>query len=181
MRKLLLLVMGLGVVSSACQADVLVYKIKNTSTITGNGITRKDSIGGWIVWDPQNALLTLLNVTTNLRQFQVQNKSDSTIATLNGGTKQYTVIVLPGDGIGSVLAKGVNRSLNAGTITTWSAPKTMTLDGSDFISPQVEEDKGTLTFDQKTTMTQNGIDANFTNSVSRLRQILLDQGLTEVN
>lgn len=180
MKKILTVLLGLVAVTSACQADVLVYKIKDTATLTGIGAVTKDSVTGWVVLDPQNILVTVLNVVKARGGFQVRSFTNGFVEVLNGGAKTYTDISLPGAGFGAEAIIGVNTTLITSTATTYSAPKVMTISGNDLVnSDQLEIDNGTLSYDQTTTTTQNMLGGDFGTTVTNLTQILLNEGLTE--
>lgn len=180
MKVISILLLGLLCAANVATADVLVYKVKITATVTGNGSTSTTPLSGAVVLDANTSAFAEIFANAKSKEFFVRVPTNITVATINGGLKSYTVIEQSANGNGGFEAKGQNATLNAGT-ANYSAPKTFQETGFDLNGSQLEEEKGTLTFDTKTTATQNGIDGNFSAVLSRLTQALIDAGYTQVS
>jgi hypothetical protein len=179
MKKLLITLLGLGVLGT-CQADLLIYKTKVSATITGNAQTKKDSITGFVVIDlGTHQLANIPIVSTSFKIFTFTNAAYAQIDAGKG--KRETAVSFSGNGIGAVLATGLNSPLVTGTITMYTAPKTMKVTGTEISNSlsTTEIDTGTLTFDQVDTVTENGLGKDFSSAVSDIEQTLLGRGLIE--
>jgi len=179
MKKLSILLL-LAAFALTSRADVLIYKIKVTETITGHGQTVKKTVTGFLVSDPINlsvAVIPIQSATFTIFEY------NGTFAQVDAGKgKLYTALSIPGDGTGAVLATGLNSSLITGTVTQWSAPKTAKVTGVEILDDlaSTEVDSGTLMYDQIDTITQNGLGGDFDNTVSNIEQALLNAGLIEM-
>jgi len=184
MKKILTTILGLGALTLACQADVIVYKIKATATVTGNGVIQKESVLGWFVINPTNSYVAEVGLFPQLNEFQVFTFSDATTTVVSAKGKNYSVVSWPGNSIGRVLANGVNSptALITGTATPWLLPKSMVITGNEVYPSltQFEVDTGVFMYDQATTVSQNGLDGDFNNTVSRLAQILRNEGIAQL-
>lgn len=179
MKKLSLTLLGLCVLAT-CQADVLIYKTKVTATITGNAQIKKDSVTGFIVIDLSTH--ELANIAINSATFKIFEFTNAAYTQIDAGKgKRETALSFPGNGIGAVLATGLNSSLITGTITAYTAPKTMKVMGNEISNSlsTTEVDTGTLTYDQVDTVTENGQSKDFNAVVSDIEQTLLGRGLIE--
>lgn len=178
--KVISILLGLLFAANIATADVLIYKVKISATVTGSGSTSVTPLTGSVVLDPNTSDFAEIFISAKSKTFFVRIPTNAALSQVNGGVKNYTVIVQPAKGMGGFEAKGANAVVNAGT-ANYSAPKTFQESGFDLNGSQLEEEKGTLTFDTKTTATQNGIDGNFSSTVERLRQALISSGNTEVS
>lgn len=187
MKKILATLAGLGVLTLACQADLLIYNIKSTGTTIGSGAAQKNSTGGAFVIDPNNILLAEIGVQTSAKEFRIFQYDTGTIVSATANGKTYTALTYspgsPGVAIGSTFATGLNASLITGTITNYSYPKVFTATTSVILlgTPNsFQQDKGTLTFNVALTTQQNGLDGNFNNALNRIAQDLINSGYTQL-
>lgn len=179
MKKLSILLL-LAAIALTSRADVLIYKIKVTETITGHGQTLKVKTTGFLVTDPVNltvAVIPIQSATFTIFEY------NGTFAVVDAGRGRIsTALSIPGDGTGAVMAVGLNSSLVTGTVTSYLAPKTAKVTGIEVLSDLVstEVDSGTLIYDQVDTVTQNGLGGDFDTTVSDIEQTLLNEGLIEM-
>jgi len=142
---------------------------------------------GWIVLDTQTAQSTEFALYKSHKIFQVMTNTISIHYVNTPGNRQIMVIYdYPGSGASGLgTGTGVATSLiiDSSPISTYNAARTLTVSSSYIFTVNattyMQTVKGSLTFDSKTTLTQNQIDEDYNSTVGRLTQLLLTEGYTQ--
>jgi hypothetical protein len=109
--------------AATLNADVLIYKIKSSSSEIGAGRTAQTSEAGFLVMDPQEGQMAIIGTVPSQHRFSVTWPSNSILSQISAaGGKNYTVFSIPGRG-GTLSAEGLNSALDAGTARVWNRPK----------------------------------------------------------
>jgi hypothetical protein len=184
MKKLLSTLMGL--VAFNVLADVIIYDNHLTYTWTGNGIASRMSDSGFSVLDVPTGNFTQLILFISKKDFHVLSlATDIHYVTGDSGKDIMVVYIQPSSGAsGMGTATGIATSLNTGT-QSYTAARMLTVDSSyinqmlEYTNTYWQSVKGSVTFDSTRTVTQNQIDGNYTNTVQRLKQLLISEGYFE--
>jgi len=180
MKRLSILLLSLLALTS--RAEYLIYKVHATATITDQEGVKKSRITGF--WIIEANTYKVANIAIQSETFRVSvftNNSSFTLINAGNG-KYYTALSVPGNGIGSLMALGLNTPLViTGKNASFDAPKTFKLVGNQisFDSGGAEVETGILVYDKAETVVHNDRGDDFDTAVSNLRQTLLDRGLTE--
>jgi hypothetical protein len=166
------------------RAESLIYKVHATATVTGHeGVKRSRVTGFWVV---EANTYKVADISIRSETFRVSVFTNTTGFALINASKGrfYTALSVPGNGIGSLMASGLNEPLIiTGKTASFDAPKIFKLTGNqisfDSGTAEPEVESGTLVYDKAETVLRNDRGDNFDTIVSNLRQALLDRGLTE--
>lgn len=162
-----------------CHADLIVYTLKISDTVTGNGSVQKIAGGGYVILDTDDGSISEVVSIPKLHRFSTEFP-ENTFNYVDGGSKNYTVfLVTPSTGTGFTTAKGITSSIFSG-IDTWSLPKTLTLSGSAFLSGVFSQGTGTLVFDSKNTQIVNLDGDNSAAAVTYFSNLLIAKGYTSL-
>jgi hypothetical protein len=184
MVKLFTLVsLGLLALVLNCPADVLVYKIKFAATDTGGGEIVKTSYTGSLVMQADTGNYTYIYVNAKGKTFYTLPVTNAAIDHVNAGLGKTNMVISELTATGTYMFKGLESNLPSGTATLWAAGKTLQHTGFEMSYTDTDsylyEENGTASFDMKTSQTQNSIDGDMDNTVSRLVNQLLLAGYTE--
>jgi hypothetical protein len=189
-RLILFLGIVIGTVTTT-NADVFIYKNKISYTLTGEGNTVKNAIGGWTIIDDSGNVSQVLAYTAQKR-FAVAPMKSITFTSGDGGRgKEYTFFAQQdqwtedaGLHIDTGGAKGLNSNLTVNG-TTRSIPKTYNWSGRSLFKPNADvsgsfgETSGVLTFDAKETDTSNSQAEDINTAAQRLATSLTEKGYQE--
>jgi len=195
----ILLATLLAALCLSSSADVLIYKQKVSYTITGAGSSSKASLAGYVILDPGQAdAITLVNMDAKTKSFWVEYYYEDTDLNIVEGSlgKRFTVWTrtdwwfdtADNSHTTMVTLKGQNSPVlgpKIGTVTTWNVPIKATAVGtfiypSDSGKPIMEESKGSMALDLKTTKAANFAGDDAGGAEDRVIQMLRAQGYTEI-
>jgi hypothetical protein len=183
MKQLSILLLGLLALTS--RAEYMIYKVHATVTVTGQeGVKRSRVTGFWVV---EANTYKVADISIRSETFRVSVfTNNSSFTLINAGKGRfYTTLSVPGNGIGSLMATGLNEPLILTDKTaSFDAPRTLKLTGNQISfesgPAQAEIESGTLVYDKAETVLHNDRGDGFDTAVSSIRQALLDRGLTEL-
>lgn len=197
LKFLLLAITGAICSVQIAAADILVYKIKLTSSQTGAGKVTKTALSGYIVINPEIDTIAELVAIPVDRQFDVTWPDNLVATQLSAGPrKQDTVIsvstahfgTLSARGatasldIANLTAQGVNSLLKAGTTNEWIWPKSFRVTGTNVNTSAntTNQYKGVYSYDQADTIRANTVlVGDITQTVQSLRQALTKLGYAQ--
>jgi len=153
--------------------------------VTGQeGVKRSRVTGFWVV---EANTYKVADISIRSETFRVSVfTNNSSFTLINAGKGRfYTTLSVPGNGIGSLMATGLNEPLILTDKTaSFDAPRTLKLTGNQISfesgPAQAEVESGTLVYDKAETVLHNDRGDGFDTAVSSIRQALLDRGLTEL-
>jgi hypothetical protein len=189
-KTLVTLGIALALALSA-RADVLVYKLKQTYTLTGYGGQLKDKHGGFDVLDPDTGeLYEILTYTRNgVKYFSGYFIDNYFLDEVDGGAKRYGVFSIDEghtDELGThnftLTGKGLIATGLSTKGRTWRLPKAITFTARK-LSPTesgevtLAEWAGTMGFDQKASDAYNASGGNLQHTIDQIKQSLV--GYTE--
>jgi len=182
MKVITLLSLGLLALALNSRADVLVYKSKILATETGGGTVLKTTYAGWLVMQADTGDYTYIYVNAKNKTFYTYTPTNCAIDYLDAGFGKSYMVISELTASGTYTFKGLEAYLATGTPSLWSAGKVLQHIGFEMIYGDTEdylyEEKGTASFDSKTTQVHNAIDGDMDNTVSRLVNQLLLLGYT---
>lgn len=176
MKTLLILTLSFCI---SARADVLIFKTKINVTRTGEGIKKSFSNTGYVVIDPNNGRMKTLNAFHALGTFYVNENTNFTSYQVFGGTFTNTVLIFRSDTDGSTEFCGKNSLIISGSGTTYTAPKNFAVSGHDMTANVLEEYKGSVALDLKTTQFRNSTGGDFDAAVAYLAALLESLGYVE--
>jgi hypothetical protein len=161
---------------SAARADLIVYTVKNSASVTTSNAVAKVSELGWIIFDTDTAEIGEVVYFPSLGTFTSDFPSDVQFNYLNN-SKVTLLTIIPDSGRGFVSAKGTTSSINSG-LSLWQLPKSFTISGSDFVNGSYSELKGSGVFDSKDSSIINLDGDTLDDAVNYFSNILNQKGYT---
>lgn len=197
MKLLLLWIIGTFCGVQFAAADVLVYKVKLTSTETGTGKITKTAMSGYIVINPESDAIAELIAIPAGRQFDITWPNNLVATQISAGPKKQDTVMsvstahfgtLAARGasvsfeIANLTAQGVNSLLKAGTSNLWIWPKSFRVTGTNVNASGNSTNlyKGVYSYDQPDTIRANTVLAgDITQTVQSLQQSLIKLGYSQ--
>jgi len=186
------LLLAVGTLTSS--ADVLIYKLKLTTTETGGGFSSKYSNGGYFVLDAESGEVWRIVTDPRAKTFYYEDFSSATIDEVTGAAgKEYNVVTQHDswtdtagfERIQHATIKGAKvRNVDIGATTLYSIPKSFTWIGRELGSYTtgdafLAEITGSLSLDLKSSKISNLADDDINAALDRLASLLITQGYTQ--
>jgi hypothetical protein len=186
--KTLTIILALAI-TTAAQAQVLIYKSKGTGTKLGNGQSTKETVTGYAIFDAnQGESVWVTGYASRRYEILIPDEFMLIEAVGSGGKRTFVYQEaysgfddLDRQYISSLYAKGAAALTDIGLMGKMLVPKTMTLsERSVYYSgngtPMSLDATGTLTLDLKLTKDANFFGYDLNEAIAAVEQLMLSQG-----